>query len=53
MILLYSDNYSDKKGCLAGLIFGFEYLIHKNLIFVGLITKFFVLDLNKNGEFFG
>ena len=44
MTLLCSDNYSDEKGRLDGLIFGFECLIHKNFVFVGLITKFVVLD---------
>ena len=53
MTLLCSDNYSDEKGRLDGLIFGFECLIHKNFVFVGLITKFVVLDLNKNGELIG
>ena len=44
------DHYSDRKGRLKGIILGFEYLYHKNFLFIGFCETLAVLDLNKNGE---
>ena len=49
MTQICKDQYSTKGG-LKGIILGFEYLYHKNFLFIGLCRTLVVLDLNKNGE---
>ena len=52
MTQICKDQYSTKGG-LKGIILGFEYLYHKNFLFIGLCRTLVVLDLNKNGEIIG
>ena len=50
MTKLCDDVYSDKKGHFDRIYLGFEYLYHKNFLFIGFCSSLIALDLNKNGE---
>ena len=50
LIELCKNHYSDRNGSLKGIISGFEYLYHKNYLFIGLCRRLLVFDLNINGE---